>query len=147
MYFVDRSAGNWVSGNAGTGGTESEDAAMAAYCAADQGKYWQMHDALFSNNMDVEEQGAFAPKRLKAIAQSVGLDMNTFNSCFDGGKYKDQVNKDLQDAKAAGITGTPFFVITYTVNGETKTDTVDGAQPFGVFQQKIDAALAATGSK
>src|SRR5512143_3557449 len=144
VYFVDRSAGNWVSGNAGTGGTESEDSAMAALCAADQGKYWQMHDALFSNNMDVEEQGAFAPKRLKAIAQSVGLDMNTFNSCFDGGKYKDQVNKDLQDAKAAGITGTPFFVLTYTVNGETTTDTVDGAQPFGVFQQKIDAALAAT---
>lgn len=147
VYFVDRSAGNWVSGNAGTGGTESEDAAMAAYCAADQGKYWQMHDALFSNNMDVEEQGAFAPKRLKAIAQSVGLDMNAFNSCFDSGKYKNQTNKDFQDAKAAGITGTPFFVITYTVNGETRTDTVDGAQPFGVFQQKIDAALAATGSK
>ncbi len=147
VFFVDRSAGNWVSGNAGTGGTESQDAAMAAYCAGDQGKYWQMHDALFSNNQDVEEQGAFAPNRLKAIAQNVGLDMNTFNSCFDSQKYLNQVNQDFQDAKAAGITGTPFFVLTYTVNGQTKTDTIDGAQPFSAFQQKIDAALAATGSK
>jgi len=147
VYFIDRSAGNWVSGNAGTGGTESQDAAMAAYCAGDQAKYWQMHDALFSNNMDVEEQGAFAPKRLQAIAQSVGLNMSEYNSCFDSGKYRDQVNKDFEDAKAAGITGTPFFVVTYTVNGQVKTDTVDGAQPFSAFQQKIDAALAAAGSK
>jgi protein-disulfide isomerase len=147
VYFEDRSAGNWVSGNAGTGGTESQDSAMAALCAADQGKYWQMHDALFSNNQDVEEQGAFAPKRLQAIAQSVGLDMNAYNSCFDSKKYLNQVNQDFQDAKAAGITGTPFFVLTYKVNGETKTETIDGAQPYSVFQQKIDAALAATGSK
>jgi protein-disulfide isomerase len=147
VYFVDRSAGNWVSGNAGTGGTESQDSAMAALCAADQGKYWQMHDALFSNNQDVEEQGAFAPKRLQAIAQSVGLDMNAFNSCFSSQKYLTQVNQDFQDAKTAGITGTPFFVLTYTVNGQTKTETIDGAQPYSVFQQKIDAALQATGSK
>jgi protein-disulfide isomerase len=147
LYYISRSAGNWVSGNAGTGSTESQDAAMAAYCAGDQGKYWQMHDALFSNNMDVEEQGAFTAKRLQAIAQNVGLDMNAYNSCFDSGKYRDQTNKDFEDARAAGITGTPYFVITYKVNGETKTDTVDGAQPFSVFQQKIDAALAATGNQ
>ncbi len=120
---------------------------MAALCAADQGKYWQMHDALFSNNQDVEEQGAFAPKRLQAIAQNVGLDMNAFNSCFSSQKYLSQVNQDFQDAKAAGITGTPYFVLTYKVNGVTKTETIEGAQPYSAFQQKIDAALAATGSK
>ena len=147
VYYVDRSAGNWVSGNAGTGGTESQDSAMAAYCAADQGKYWQMHDALFANNRDVEEQGSFSPRRLQEIAQSAGLDMNAYNSCFSSGKYQSQVNQDFTDARAAGITGTPFFVLTYTVNGQTRTDTIDGAQPFSVFQQKIDAALAATGSK
>lgn len=147
VFYTDRSAGNWVSGNSGSGGTESQDAAMAAYCAADQGKFWQMHDALFSNNRDVEEQGSFTPRRLQEIAQSVGLDMGQFNSCFSSQKYLAQTNQDFQDAKTAGITGTPFFVISYTVNGQTKTDTVDGAQPFSAFQQKIDAALAATGAK
>lgn len=147
VLMEDRSAGNWVSRNSGSGGTESQDAAMAAYCAADQNKYWQMHDALFTNNRDVEEQGSFSIRRLQEIAQSVGLDMNAYNSCMSSNKYLDQVNKDFQDAMAAGITGTPFFVLTYTVNGQTKTETIDGAQPFSVFQQKIDAALAATGSK
>ena len=147
VQFTDRSAGNWVSGNIGQGGTESQDAAMAAYCAADQNKYYQMHDALFANNRDVEEQGSFTPRRLQEIAQSVGLDMNAFNACVSSGKYQDQVNQDFQDAKAAGINGTPFFVISYTVNGQTKTDTIDGAQAFSVFQQKLDAALAAAGAK
>ena len=145
VLFVYRSAGNWVSRNSGSGGTESQDAAQAAYCAGDQNKFWQMHDALFANNQDVEEQGSFSPKRLQAIAQSVGLDMGTFNSCVSSGKYTDQVSQDFQDATTAGITGTPFFEITYTVNGQTKTDTVDGAQPFAAFQQKLDAALKAAG--
>ncbi len=147
VLMEDRSAGNWVSRNAGTGGTESQDSAMAAYCAADQNKYWQMHDALFSNNRDVEEAGSFTIRRLQVIAQSVGLNMSEYNSCMSSGKYLNQVNQDFQDATAAGITGTPFFVISYTVNGQTKTDTIDGAQSFSAFQQKLDAALAAAGAK
>ncbi len=147
VLMEDRSAGNWVSRNSGSGGTESQDAAMAAYCASDQNKYWQMHDALFTNNRDVEEQGSFTIRRLQEIAQSVGLDMNAYNSCMSSNKYLDQVNKDFNDAMAAGITGTPFFVISYTVNGQTKTETIDGAQPFSAFQQKLDAALAAAGAK
>jgi protein-disulfide isomerase len=141
IYFTYHSAGNWVSSNIG-GGTESQDAALAAYCAADQGKFWEMHDALFANNRDVENQGSFTDKRLTAIAQSVGLDITTYQSCYDKGTYKDQVQQDFTDATAAGISGTPFFVMTYKVNGETKTETIDGAQTIDVFQQKIEAALA-----
>jgi len=147
VQFTSRSAGNWVSGNVGGGGIESEDAAMAAYCAADQNKYWEMYDALYANNRDVEEQGSFTSERLRAIAQSVGLDMTTFNSCYSNNKYIDQVNMDFTDAQNAGITGTPFFVITYYVNGQRKDDTIDGAQPFSVFQQKLDAAFTAAGAK
>ena len=58
--FHARSAGNWVSGNMGTGGDESQDSALASYCAADQDKFWEMRDALFTNNRDGEEQGSFA---------------------------------------------------------------------------------------
>jgi protein-disulfide isomerase len=141
IHFTYRSAGNWVSNNGGTGRTESQDAAAAAYCAADQGKFWEMHDSLFANNRDVEDQGSFSDKRLTAIAEKVGLDMNAFQDCYSSGKYKDQVQQDFDDATAAGISGTPFFVMTYKVNGETKTETIEGAQPINEFQQKIEAAL------
>ncbi len=148
VYYTDRSAGNWVSGNIGQNGTESQDSAMAAYCAADQNKYWEMHDALFTNVLG-EDAGSFTPRRLQAIAQSVGLDMNAYNSCFNSQKYLNQVNQDFQDAQAAKITGTPFFVITYTPQGQTQpvTTTLDGAQPFSAFQTALDQALKAAGAQ
>ena len=141
IYFTYRSAGNWVSQNIGGINTESQDAALAAYCAADQNKFWEMHDALFSNNRDLENQGSFSDKRLTAIAESVKLDMTAYQDCYDKGKYKDQVQQDFDDATAAGISGTPFFVMTYKVNGETKTEKIEGAQPITEFQKKIEAAL------
>ncbi|MEP7135594.1 MAG: thioredoxin domain-containing protein [Chloroflexota bacterium] len=141
VLFTYRSAGNWVSRNVGGVKTESQDAALAAYCAADQGKFWEMHDALFANNRDVEDQGSFTDKRLTAIAESIKLDMTAWQSCYDKGIYKDQVQKDFDDAVAANIQGTPYFVMTYKVNGEVKTETIDGAQPISEFQKKIEAAL------
>lgn len=144
VQFTYRSAGNWVSSHT-PGSFESEDAAMAAYCAADQNKFWEMHDALFANNQDLEDQGAFTGRRLAAIAEKTGLDMNAFNSCYSSQKYKGQVDQDFTDATAAGIQGTPFFVITYTVNGQAQTATIDGAQPFSTFQQELDKALAEAG--
>ena len=140
LHFTYRSAGNWVSTNA-AGNTESQDAAQAAYCAADQNKFWEMHDALFANNRDVENQGAFSSRRLLAIAESIGLEMTTFQDCYDSGKYSDQVEKDLEDAMASGIQGTPFFVLTYQVNGETQTEYIGGAQPIDVFQQTLETIL------
>jgi protein-disulfide isomerase len=141
VQFTARSAGNWVSGNMG-GGVESQNSAMAAYCAADQNKFWEMYDALFANVLG-EEAGSFTARRLQAIAGGVGLDMNAFNACYSSNKYKSEVDRDLQDAKAGGINGTPYFVITYTSGGQSRTDTIDGAQPFSTFQQRLDAALAA----
>ena len=151
VLYTYRSAGNWVSGNVAsqTGGsdTESQDSAEAAYCAADQNKFWEMHDALFTNVLGEADGTSFPPRRLQTIAQSVGLDMNAYNSCFSSQKYLAQVNQDNKDALASGIQGTPWFVLTYTANGQTQTSTVDGNQPFNIFQQDIDKALAAAGAK
>jgi len=147
VHFTYRSAGNWVSNNiaSATGAaamTESQDAALAAYCAADQNKFWEMHDALFGNNRDIEDQGSFADRRLTAIAKTVdGLDVKTWQDCYNSGKYENQVKQDLDDATTAKIDGTPYFVITYTVKGETKTKILHGAQPFNVFQTELEAAL------
>jgi protein-disulfide isomerase len=147
ILFVYRSMGNFVSGNIGGPNTESQDAALAVYCAGEQNKFWEMHALLFANVIG-ENVGSFTDKRIPLIAAKVdGLDQDQFNSCYSSGKYKDRVQKDFEDGQAAGITGTPGFVITYTVNGVTKTDRIDGAEAFSTFQQKIEAALSAAGAQ
>ncbi len=146
VLFTYRSAGNWVSRNLGRGGVESENAAMAAYCAADQNKFWEYHDALFANFLG-EDVGSFTIRRLQAMAENVGLEMSAFNACLSSKKYSAQVKQDFEDALAAGISGTPYFVITYTVNGQEKTLVIEGAQPFSVFQQQLDQALREAGAQ
>lgn len=141
VYFTYRSAGNWVSKNIGQGSTESQDAALAAYCASDQNKFWEMHDALFANNRDVEDQGSFTSARLTTIAKNAGLDMSAYQDCFDNSKYANQVKQDYADTLAAGIQGTPSFVVIYKVNGATKSTLIEGAQPFDAFQQAINNIL------
>lgn len=147
VLFTYKSAGNFVSQNIGGARTESQDAAAAAYCAEDQGKFWEMHDSLFENNRDVEDQGSFTSRRLTTIAESVGLDMAEYQECFDSGKYEERVQDDLNEATTSGLQGTPFFVITYEVGGVTKTATIDGAQPFSEFQIKLEAILNEIGAQ
>ena len=145
VQFIYRSMGNFVSDNIarvkGTPAkTESRDAALAVYCAGDQDMFWEMH-ALG------EDVGSFTDKRLKSIAETVGLDMAAFNSCYDSGKYLDRVEQDFEDGQAANITGTPGFLVTYTVNGETKTRLIEGAQPFSSFQTELEAILNEIGAQ
>lgn len=145
VYFTYRSTGNWVSGNIGGGKTESEDAAKAAYCAADQGKFWEMHATLFGNVLG-EDAGSFTDRRLVSLAQSAGLDTKQFSDCYDSNKYADQVAQDFKDAVAAGVKGTPSFVISYTdASGKTVTKLIEGALAFDAFKTEIDAALALAG--
>lgn len=140
VYFTYRSMGNWVSQNIGGTRTESQDAAAAAYCAGDQNKFWEMHAHLFGNLLG-EDVGSFTDKRLVAIAEKAGLNIDEFSACYDAGKYKDRVQQDQKDGIAAEISGTPGFLLTWEVNGETKTKRLDGAQPFNVFQVELEAIL------
>jgi protein-disulfide isomerase len=122
--------GQWI-------GPESEAAARAAFCAGDQGKFWEYKDYLFANHTG-ENVGDFTDKRLQAFAEALGLNMSDFNSCFNSSKYDQKLQEGLTQGVQAGAGGTPSFVI----NGKS----VVGAQPFSVFQQEIEAALAAAGS-
>ncbi len=104
----------------------AQKAAEASECARDQGKFWEYHDRLF-------EQGGLTVPQLKAHAAALGLDQAEFDSCLDSGEKASVVADDMAEAQSRGASGTPSFWI----NGEL----VVGAQPFQVFQQKIDAAL------
>jgi protein-disulfide isomerase len=89
---------------------ESLDAATAAECAIPQDKYWQVHDLLFWNQSG-ENRGAFSRDRLKAIASAAGLDVPTWQLCFDGTAVRDSVQQATSTALAAGINATPTIVI------------------------------------
>ncbi|PIN75325.1 disulfide bond formation protein DsbA [Candidatus Woesearchaeota archaeon CG10_big_fil_rev_8_21_14_0_10_37_12] len=107
---------------------QAQKAAEAAECAGEQGKYWEMHDKLFETGV------AGGVDSFKKFAKDLGLKTADFNSCLDSDQFADEVQKDMADGSAAGVQGTPGFII----NGRL----VSGAQPFAAFKQVIDAALA-----
>lgn len=105
----------------------AQDAAEAALCVKEQGKFWEYHDKLFEN------QGKLTVSDLKKYAQDLGLKQDQFNSCLDSKKYQSQVDSDFKAGQAAGVSGTPAFFI----NGQL----VAGAQPFENFKAVIDQEL------
>jgi protein-disulfide isomerase len=114
-------------------GPESRDAANAARCAGDQGRFWEYHDVLFENQRG-ENAGAFSKDRLKGFGELLGLGTSAFDACVDSNQYGAAVSADFADVRANGFNGTPTFVI-----GERR---IVGAQPFEVFAAAIDAVVA-----
>lgn len=103
---------SFLDGNGAGNGGESDQAANAAMCANEQGKFWEMHATLYANSE--ENQGAFRTNNLQAMAQNVGLDMKAFNSCFQANKYKVDIQADFDLGQKMGVSGTP----TVFVNGK-----------------------------
>jgi protein-disulfide isomerase len=108
----------------------AQKAAEAAECAKDQGKFWEMHDKLFSN------QAALTVDDLKRYASDLGLNTAEFNQCLDSGAKTQFVQNDIAYGTQLGVTGTPTFYI----NGNQ----IVGAQPYATFKQAIDTALGAS---
>lgn len=113
------------------GGQASVDAAIAASCANQQGKFWDYHNLLFSNPeaRDITARVAFAGE--------LGMDVAAFETCINDPAQLDEVRLDLLDGQALGITGTPAFYI----NGRF----LSGAQPYDTFKLLIDTELAKLG--
>lgn len=85
-------------------------------------------------NQTGEAVGTFPDKKLKAIAESSGLEMTAFNSCFDSNRYANAVTADAAAGRQAGVNGTP----TIFVNGTRVQD----FSSFAEISSLIDAALA-----
>jgi protein-disulfide isomerase len=115
---------------------DAMQAAEAAHCAGDQGKFWAMHDALFSG------PGKLGHTDLIDYAEALKLDVGTFRSCLESGKHKPEIQNDMQAASSLQIGGTPAFLIGKTTGGEVTGAIVIGAQPFGVFEAKFKEAGA-----
>jgi protein-disulfide isomerase/LysM repeat protein len=118
-------------------GDDSVRAAMAADCANDQGKFWEMHDRLFTR-LENQEQASLSEDTLVSYAQELGLDTRSFGACLSSQKYLNNVISDYQTAQSYGLQGTPGFVIDGVVYPI-------GAQPFEVFDSIIKAELSRAG--
>ncbi len=113
---------------------QAQQAAVAAACAGDQNKFWEMHDELYNTQDSWSGQSETYANTFKSIAQKLGLDVNKFNQCVSSDKFKNQILGDLNKGTKKGVSGTPTFFI----NG---TDPIVGAQEFDTFKQALDKKI------
>ena len=104
-------------------------AAEASLCANEDGKFWEMHDAMF------QDQQKLSVSDLKQTARRVGIDGKKFDSCLDAGRYVEQVHDDQKEALRLGVNGTPAMYI----NG---VPVEGGAVPFTKLESLIEIELA-----
>lgn len=112
---------------------QAELGAESSRCAGEQGKFWEYHDLLFENPGKLDRDG------LAVLALRAKLDEKRFDSCLSSGKYRAQVEQDLQDGLRAGVMGTPGIFI----NGVL----LSGAQAEDAFEKVIEAELASIQEK
>lgn len=133
LHFLDRNSQK----------QESYRAALAGECAKEQGRFWEMHDAIFDaefkeiyDKKNSENNGNLNNTFFDNIAKTSGMDVNKFNSCMKSEKYKSQLDSYENDARLvspAGISTPTIFV-----NGVK----IVGARDFSVYQKAIDDVLS-----
>jgi len=122
-------------------GFDSMGAALAAQCTNDQGKFWQFHNLLYSNQKAIDS-GWVSKENLKNFASQIpGLDIKRFDRCFDSEKYKSFVQKNIELALSFGFKETPSFIVENS-NGSSQ-ETMSGALPFESFKAVIDKKISA----
>jgi len=131
--YINSGRANFVFKDFPLNGPDSVFAAEAAYCAEDQGKYWQYHDELYTN-WGGERTGWITVDSLNKFATTVDLEIDEFNSCINEHKYRQRVLELEKFGKEIGIDATPSFFI---FNDE-KIIKIRGNQPVDVFRKAIE---------
>ena len=112
-------------------------AAHAARCAADQRKYWEIRPVLLANSSALQRD------RLLAYGRDLGLEMTSYQRCIDKEVHAASIKTDLADAQAAGVEGTPSFILGRRLpSGIVEGTRIVGAQPIATFDAKIAELLA-----
>ncbi|MDE1828159.1 MAG: DsbA family protein [Candidatus Micrarchaeota archaeon] len=121
-------------------GPDSQTLGQGAWCASDQGKYYEYHDYMYSHQ-GTENSGWATADKVKALATNIaGLNAQQFNSCLDSQKYQSRVQNLTQLGQSSGVSGTPTFFIGNSKKGYVQ---ITGAQPYYAIQQNIDKQLSA----
>lgn len=110
----------------------AEPAALAAECAAEQGKFWEYGDALFANRASLGDE------LYTKLATDLGLNAGQFKECFDSDKYLDKIRTQAQEGAAAGVSGTPG---SFVIDQDGNAIPIKGALPYESVAAAIDSAL------
>jgi len=110
--------------------SQAQAAAEASRCAGEQGRYWEYHDRLFANEVQLDRAS------LTDYARNLKLDARKFEQCVSSGKFKAAIEQDVKEGTAAGVVATPTFFINGIYLG--------GAQPLETFTRVIDEELSRT---
>lgn len=120
-------------------GPDSKTLGEGAWCANEQGRYYDYHDYIYSHQGQ-ENSGWATPDKVKALATNIsGLDATKFNSCLDSKKYESRVQQLTQYGQDLGVSGTPTIFIGNDQKGYLSAV---GAQPYDVFKQIVDKQLS-----
>ena len=86
-------------------------AAEAALCAADQGQFWPYHDMVFANQGLLFDQDTNSRRALKQIAETLSLDTKAFNKCFNSREHRQDLQREVSEGRAKGISSTPTILV------------------------------------
>jgi protein-disulfide isomerase len=110
------------------------DASLAAACANDQGKFWEMHDALFANQDKWNGEATNRPRGpISDIAKGLGLDMQKYGACMDNDTHRAQIAANQREGERRQIGQTPTFIFNGTV--------VPGSLPYDAYRQYVEQAV------
>ncbi|HUF25618.1 MAG TPA: thioredoxin domain-containing protein [Gemmatimonadaceae bacterium] len=111
-------------------------AAHAAACAADQGRFWEMHDQIFMGQND------WAPRRnpkgaFEEYARQIGLDTREWERCYDDQRHQERIQANAAEGMRRGVSSTPTFIIGNRM--------VSSAVGYDVIRAQVDSARVAQG--
>lgn len=112
----------------------TQSAHNAAACAADQGKFWEMHDRLFAtqdqwNTQATDNPGPFMEK----YAADIGLNASTFKACFNSRKHQGRILANVAEGDRKQVGSTPTFIIDNKL--------YPGALPYDALKAVVDSAI------
>ena len=111
------------------------NAARAARCSGEQGKFWEMRWALMRN------ANLLSPAFISKTASDLKLDGPTFSACAASTKFDDAIQADMAEAAGVGVTGTPTFVVGRTTPSGLEGSVIVGALPYAKFDAKLKELL------
>ncbi len=119
-------------------------AMLAAACANDQGKYWEMHDRIYAGQLEWNTQATRNPKKVLAgYASELGLDTGAWETCFDERKHLPRIQASQQEALKRRLNGTPAFIVgDKLIPGNTTFDDLKALVDSALAKQKAGAPAA-----
>jgi protein-disulfide isomerase len=88
----------------------SRFAALAAQCAGEQDKFWEMHDQLYFNHQWAQ-RGKNPSGLFRGFGKTIGLDTDRYDACMDSKRYADRVEESRMEGEALGVDHTPSFYV------------------------------------